>query len=210
MMLATSRKTRGASHMSRLHVRIPVSVHRPCCDWHTSPAPPSTCPRHVSESPLVLRAHNSLSLTLKELLAIRFRISWTQLGSGNRVTRSRDIRGWNTWLSLFTRQPESQHMAPEPLLNTCVNWVSQSGRHAVLTCRLRVGTGKLVSGWCLNLISSCKIRTAASKESLRDENWGCLMIWATEISVKFCFSGNLKPEASYSPSLTFNLLKKDR
>ena len=39
----------------------------------------------------------------------------------NRVTRSRDIRGWNTWLSLFTRQPESQHMAPEPLLNTCVN-----------------------------------------------------------------------------------------
>ena len=35
------------------------------------------------------------------------------------------------------------------------------------------------------------------------------MIRVTEISVKFCFSGDLNPEASNSPSLTFNLLKKD-
>ena len=210
MILATSRKIRGASHLSRLHVRIPASVQRPSCDWHTSPAPPSTCPGHVSESPRVLRAHSSLSLKLKELLPTRVRISWSQLGSGNRVTRSRDIRGWNTWLSVSTRQPESQHVAPEPLLNTWENWDSQRGRHAVLTCRLGAGTGKLVSESRLNLTSSCKMRTAASKESLLGENWGCLMIRVTEISVKFCFSGDLNPEASNSPSLTFNLLKKDR
>ena len=200
MMFATSKKTRGAWHVSRLHVRIPARVQRPCSDWHTSPAPPSTCPAHVS--PRVLRAHSSLSLRLKES-PTRVRMSWSQLVSCSRVTMSRVIRGWNTWLSLSTRQPESQHVAPDPLLNTCENWESQSGRHAELMGR----PGNLWKG-DLSLTSSSRMRTAASKESLRGENWGCLMIWATKTSVKFCSSGERNPDASNSPSLTFNLLRK--